>query len=266
MGPIAVTPNDSPEQTSDSNIGEGHGRDASVFQAVAHRGFQRGCPENTLLAYRIAVALGAKFVETDIQLTADRVPILFHDDTLDRVCGVSGRVDNMTWDELQRLSAHEPARFGNQFKDQPITKLEQFCDWLTANPDVTAFVELKPEAVERTGDDALLDVVLPLLARVSSQIVVISFSASVLGKLREHGSRLPIGFVTGEWSETDIAVALNADYVFCDVDGLPPDGDLQVAGAKLAVYEVPDCSQAIQLAKRGVQFVESFDVAGLITD
>lgn len=71
----------------------------------AHRGLHcaaEGIPENSLPAFRRAVEAGYG-IELDLHLTTDGQLVVFHDDTLDRVCGVSGRVDEKSWPELQQL-------------------------------------------------------------------------------------------------------------------------------------------------------------------
>ncbi len=71
----------------------------------AHRGLHtpdRSVPENSLPAFRAAVEHGYG-MELDIQLSKDGQVVVFHDDTLDRVCGVHGRVDAYSWDELREM-------------------------------------------------------------------------------------------------------------------------------------------------------------------
>src|SRR5687767_1571186 len=65
---------------------------------ASHRGDQDGAPENTLPAFELALASGAEFIETDLQLTADGVPVLLHDWTVDRTADGSGPVWNLTWE------------------------------------------------------------------------------------------------------------------------------------------------------------------------
>ena len=69
----------------------------------AHRGLHdnaSSAPENSMEAFRHAVDDGYG-IELDVQLTRDRIPVVFHDETLDRVCGVCGKVRDYTFDELQ---------------------------------------------------------------------------------------------------------------------------------------------------------------------
>lgn len=72
----------------------------------AHRGLHsedKSVPENSLMAFELAAREGYG-IELDVQLTKDGKVVVFHDDTLDRVCGVHGRVDEYTFTQLQELS------------------------------------------------------------------------------------------------------------------------------------------------------------------
>lgn len=72
----------------------------------AHRGLhdnQTDAPENSMKAFRKAVDCGYG-IELDVQLTRDRIPVVFHDESLKRVCGVSGNVRDYTYAELQKLN------------------------------------------------------------------------------------------------------------------------------------------------------------------
>ena len=82
-------------------------RQRSIFRGVnyAHRGLHsrdKAVPENSLAAFRLAAREGYG-IELDVQLSKDGHVVVFHDDTLDRVCGVHARVDDLTLRELQEL-------------------------------------------------------------------------------------------------------------------------------------------------------------------
>ena len=82
-------------------------RQRNIFRGVnyAHRGLHsedRQIPENSLAAFRLAAKEGYG-IELDVQLSKDGKVVVFHDDTLDRVCGVHARVDDLTWNELSKL-------------------------------------------------------------------------------------------------------------------------------------------------------------------
>src|ERR1044072_7139430 len=78
---------------------------------IAQRGNVAEYPENTLPALRSALDLGARHVEFDVQLTADRQPVLLNDSNLQRVAGVNRNVLEMTWHELAQVTVSEPERF-----------------------------------------------------------------------------------------------------------------------------------------------------------
>jgi glycerophosphoryl diester phosphodiesterase len=73
---------------------------------LAHRGFavDNGATENTIQAFRAALELGATHIESDIQVTKDGVPVLFHDDDLLRVAGLPRKINELAFDELEQLT------------------------------------------------------------------------------------------------------------------------------------------------------------------
>ena len=76
-------------------------------RVFAHRGFsfnEASLDENTIEAFRAALALGAGFIETDAQATADQVAVLFHDTDLKRLCQIDAKVSELTFAEIQEVS------------------------------------------------------------------------------------------------------------------------------------------------------------------
>ncbi len=71
----------------------------------AHRGYSAVYPENTLLAFRQAIAAGAPSIELDIHVSADGELVVMHDATVDRTTNGTGAIATMSWAELQRLDA-----------------------------------------------------------------------------------------------------------------------------------------------------------------
>ena len=74
---------------------------------IAHRGASAEAPENTLAAFRRAVALKADAIELDVRVTRDGIPVVFHDDNLRRLTGTRGRLSGKAWAELKRLRVLE---------------------------------------------------------------------------------------------------------------------------------------------------------------
>src|SRR5215211_2975476 len=74
---------------------------------LGHRGAPRGAPENTLRAFRLALEEGADGVELDVQPSADGVPVVLHDDTLDRTTDATGDVATLSWARISEAAAVE---------------------------------------------------------------------------------------------------------------------------------------------------------------
>lgn len=102
--------------------------------AVAHRGGAALAPENTLAAFAMATALGLRYIESDIKLTADGELVCFHDDTLDRCTDGTGRVGSYTLAQLRtvRVEGREP--------------IPTLAEALESFPDACFMVDLKDQA------------------------------------------------------------------------------------------------------------------------
>lgn len=241
---------------------------SSIPELVAHRGYTYRYPENTLLAIQAAVEVGARFVEFDILLSSDQVPVVFHDRDLQRMCGVPGTIHEHTLSQLQALNVFEPEKFGARFATNTITTLEDLVSYLATVPEVTAFVELKRQGLEAHGIDTFLDKVLPLLKPIDEQAVVISYSFEALLATQQR-SDYPLAAVFDYWQErNDPRIKqLKPDYLFTDINELPTTGTLTYPGdanCQLAVYECVDPVKAIEVHLRGVDLVETFQIKEML--
>ena len=226
---------------------------------IAHRGYARLYPENSLIGIEAAISAGARFVEIDIQLSRDQIPILLHDQELERITGMSGRVFETSFRQIQTLRAREYSRFGHKFADEPIAGLKDFCELLGRHPEVTAFVELKLASIDHFGVATVLNAVLSEISSLANQCVLISYSTHVLHAARKHGG-LRIGAILEKWNERNKRAVrtLQAEFIFCDVDTLPRWGRLHAGDSHIAVFEITDAGVALRLAQRGVEYIETF--------
>ncbi len=131
----------------------------------AHRGLHDNAtdaPENSLRAFKKAVEAGYG-IEMDVQLTKDKIPVVFHDDTLDRICGVSGTVDSYTYEELQQFSL-----LGT---DQKIPKFADFLKLVDGK--VPLIVEHK---IERRHDMSVCEIVSSMLDEYQGPYCIESFN------------------------------------------------------------------------------------------
>ena len=231
---------------------------------VAHRGDAINFPENTIGALRGAVACGVHHLEFDVQLTADRIPVLLHDESLLRTSGIDQIVTASISTELRRLSVGEADRFGDSFCREYLPTLS---DALAALPvqNLTVFVELKRQSLRAFGRRRVLDAVLPVLRGTQHNIVLVSFDRRVLQYVRAQ-SDYPIGFVLSSYDENAITqiVQLSPEYVFCNEHRLPAaDAPLWWGNWAWVIYEITSVDQARQLATRGATHVESMDACRL---
>lgn len=157
---------------------------------LAHRGNKILCPENTLAAFRQALADGADIIETDLHISADGVFICIHDDTVERTTDGSGPVEAMTLAELKQLKAHDGRpEFGNE-------KIPTLAELIEILPDNVALaLELKSDRfLER---DICVQLVQELKAAgIFERTMVLSFSLSRIQAVRAVEPSIRIGWIT----------------------------------------------------------------------
>jgi len=165
----------------------------------AHRGGAGDWPENTMPAFEAAVALGYRYVETDVHVTADGILLAFHDGHLDRVTSRTGVIAEMPWREvrLARVDGREP-----------IPLLE---DLLGTWPDLHVNIDPKHDGaiaslvdvLRRTGSTqrvclgAFSDRRLALLRRALGPDVCMSLGPKATARLRAASFGLPVGRLRG---------------------------------------------------------------------
>lgn len=208
---------------------------------VAHRGNALEHRENSVAAIRSAVELGARFVEVDVQMSSDMVPVLMHDACLLRMYGK----DRDSFD----TSAQGLRALGVETLSEGIAALDQ----------ATAFVEIKRDSVRKFGARAVVD-------RVCRDCppdwcVIISFDHDAALLARGQGYR--IGFVLPDLGPKSRATCdvHKPEYVFVDqkhVTGPVWPEFLWVA------YEVIDKAMAARLIGYGVDLLETMRVRQLM--
>ena len=108
---------------------------------IGHRGVKDLCPENTLESIAMALELGLTFVEIDVKISKDKLPILLHDDTLDRTTNGNGLVIDYDYENIKKLDAGK--FFYKKNTNIFVPKLEDTLN-LCINNNVNLNIELKP--------------------------------------------------------------------------------------------------------------------------
>lgn len=150
--------------------------DTTLFQKVyfAHRGLHDNAteaPENSMAAFRKAVEAGFG-MELDVQVTKDGVPVIFHDFTLKRICGVEGKVVNCTYEELQAYTLCQ--------SEERIPRLSDLLEMVDGR--VPLIVEIKAETADVSGC-VIID---SLLRAYQGPYCIESFNPMVLWWFRRH--------------------------------------------------------------------------------
>lgn len=227
------------------------------FHIWAHRGYSAVAPENTLAAFRAAETAGADGIELDIQLSRDGIPVVLHDETVDRTTDGRGTASDFTLPELRELDAgfwFDPA-----FAGEPLPSLEEVLAW--AEGRLRLNLEIKAAAAGR----AILDL-LPSFPRV--RLLISSFDHSLLESLHRARPELPLGFLLDSYFWRRALGRATA----CGAESLNPRHDrlsrpLLAACRKqgLAVYPwtIDDPRQAVRLWRQGVSGVFTNDPAAI---
>ncbi|MDH5437041.1 MAG: glycerophosphodiester phosphodiesterase family protein [Gammaproteobacteria bacterium] len=235
---------------------------------VAHRGYASCYPENTLSAVGAALEAGACYIEIDIQMTSDGVPVLLHDDSLLRTAGRIEKINEMTIENLSSIYVGESGRFGNTFCKEPVATLAQLVELLLQWPAVTVFIELKEESLEIFGADMMVDSVMKTIELVKDRVVIISFDDASLRYAQIHYS-IPVGWVIREWGEAALqcAQSLSPDYLICNYKKLPDSKKPMWSGNwQWCLYEVTDPILALELAHKGAALIETMAIGEMLQD
>lgn len=210
---------------------------------LGHRGSPREAPENTLQSFGKAFLAGADGVELDVQRSSDGVPVITHDDSLERVWGVRRQVSRLACSAIQQLTGAQVPSF------------EQIAAWSAAS-GAWVNVELKAAGVE------------PEVARlidrfgIRDRVVISSFDAGVLAEVGRVDARLTRFFLTERWDDAaQSAFDRSGASGVCLSEAAATGAILQDLGTRalpVIVWTVNDAARVGELLRQGV--------AGIISD
>lgn len=215
----------------------------------AHRGASGDAPENTLAAFKLAEQHGCDGIELDVRLTADGVPVVLHDDTLDRTTDVQGALAIYSAVDLRHIDAG--SWFAAPFAGEVVPTLEQVLGW--ADGRLRLNLEIKEFAAGMA--------VKGLLERFPCcRVLVSSFDHALLEALRISAPEIPVGFLSEDrrWHRQ-----VNA-AVSCGAVSFHPRQDLVTSeqleachaqGLKVYPWVVDDASRFRALLRMGVDGV-----------
>jgi glycerophosphoryl diester phosphodiesterase len=231
--------------------GAGPRRDAGRPLVLGHRGASAGAPENTLAAFRLALAQGADGVELDVRRCRTGEVVVLHDADASRVAGVPLRVDDASLAELRALDVG--ARAGEAFRGERVPRLEEV---LEALPGALVNVELKSGGRDLRLAAAAAGVIRRL--RAAERVLVSSFDYRLLLAFRLAAPEVPIGLLR-DARHPGRAVAWLGERVL-GAAAVHPDRHLvtpervsawKARGLEVNVWTVDDPAEAVRLAGLG---------------
>jgi glycerophosphoryl diester phosphodiesterase len=238
----------------------------TIPEFIAHRGYTRHYPENTLIGIEAALIAGARFIEIDVQFTADLIPVLFHDTDLYRVTGRTGKINEMEFGQLQDYKASETARLKDQYRNEHIPSLMEFVELMRRWPDARSFVEIKTESAEKFGTENVTRIVMEAISPLRENCIPISYDESMLRMARGSGAA-NIGWIIKAYDDTSLHTAqeLLPDFLFCNIKKLPPATAALWPGPWVwAIYEITDPILALELADRGAGMIETMEIGEML--
>lgn len=160
---------------------------------VAHRGAGKLAPENTLAAFRLGAAHGYRMFECDAKLSADGVPFLMHDSTLERTTSGRGTGGDRPWAELSQLDAG--SWHSRAFAGEPLPSLENVARYCVRN-HLLLNIEIKPTpGVERRTGEVVARDAARLWAGEAIPPLLTSFKTEALAGARDAAPQLPRGLL-----------------------------------------------------------------------
>ncbi|MGN7400161.1 glycerophosphodiester phosphodiesterase [Cytobacillus praedii] len=180
---------------------------------VAHRGAAGYAPENTIAGFDLAVEMKADYIEIDVQRSKDGEIVVIHDTTVDRTTDGTGKVGDLTFEQLRSLDAGSWK--GEQFAGEPIPTFEEILD--RYHGKVGILIELKaPElypGIEKQVAEALKE--RNLDKPQNEKIIIQSFNFESMKSMDQLLPKVPIGVLTSNLKDTT-AEALQEFSTYAD--------------------------------------------------
>jgi glycerophosphoryl diester phosphodiesterase len=227
---------------------------------VAHRGAAAQAPENTMEAFRLGVEAGADAIELDVHLTADGQLAVIHDETLERTTDRTGRVADLTMDQVREADAgatfSREGDSGFPFADRGLTvpTLPEVLEWL---PEGTGLVV---EIKARAAADAVVEAVRSHPVR-DGRLAVISFDEAAIERVRELDPEIKTGYLLVPSQPVEPALIWATEHGHAGVhpyeadlgmDPLPLLAQANAFGREIGCYVVNDPERMKHLAACGI--------------
>lgn len=213
----------------------------------AHRGASEYYPENTLVSFYAGWLMGANGIETDVQCTKDGVPVLFHDDDLQRLAGDERKITEMTYEEL--CSVDIGSHKGSRFAGERVPTLEEFIHHFSGK-GLHLALELKQAGIEKQVLDMISN------RWPADHLIVTSFIWETLPAVRSIAPEIRTGYLTRRQDEELLAEMKRAGiWQYCPEGKTVTEETMKrfrEAGFSIRAWGVSDVSVMRRMLDMGV--------------
>ncbi len=228
------------------------------YLVVAHRGASGIAPENTLSSFAEAIRTGAHFIEMDIQVTADGIPIVFHDKGLSRTTNGSGFASKLTYEELLKFDSGN--WFSKKFTGEKIPTLEDVLD--SVKNKILVNIELKNLG---TNPFPHIEKIIQIIENFnySDKVVISSFYYEQLKIVKKIKSTIPTAIIRLP-KDKRLPSVISKEFPFeglvCSIEEINNEivEDAKQNGLFLGIYTVNTASE--------LEYVLKFDVKAIVTN
>lgn len=163
---------------------------------IAHRGFSGKYPENTMLAFKKAVEIGADGIELDVHFSKDGQLVIIHDELIDRTTDGKGLVSDYTYNQLCQFDAS--AGFKGLYGINRIPTLREYFEFITPIDGFITNIELKTGINEYPGiEKAVLDMIDEF--NLQNRIIISSFNHYSVMRTKKLNPEIKCGFLEASW-------------------------------------------------------------------
>jgi glycerophosphoryl diester phosphodiesterase len=234
---------------------------------IAHRGFKKKYPENTLIAFQAAMDAGVPMIELDVTLSRDRKLVVIHDATLERTTNGHGSVHEYTLEELKQLDAG--SWFHSDFADEPLPELGEVLDLVDGR--VITNIEIKSNAYEPHHPvDAIEKQVVDLVKQKKAldAVLISSFKAEILIQVSEIEQKPALALISSDPADGQTiklcqdlsAFSWHPDHRILTESQV---GKMHAAGLKVFPYTVDKMEDYLKMTAMNVDGVITNDPASI---
>ena len=169
---------------------------------IAHRGFKKKYPENTLAAFQAAMKAGVPMIELDVTLSRDRKLVVIHDATLERTTNGHGPVHDYTLEELKQLDAG--SWFHSDFAEERLPELGEVLELVDSR--VITNIEIKSNSYEpHHPPDAIEKQVVAMVKQKNAlnAVLISSFNTDILSQISKLADRPALALISGKPADED---------------------------------------------------------------